>query len=87
MRALSGSTQSQYLACRPRTSGTIIAELGMEISRFPTVKQFCAWLSLAPRNAISGGNVLRSHQYAHPGSTAGQARGAAHAVETRTLAG
>jgi hypothetical protein len=31
------------------------------MSRFPTSKQFCAWLGLAPRNAISGGRVLHSH--------------------------
>jgi transposase len=31
------------------------------MSCFPTVKHFCAWLGLAPRNAISGGKVLHSH--------------------------
>src|SRR2546423_13948761 len=30
------------------------------MTRFPTVKHFCAWLGLAPRNDISGGKVLRS---------------------------
>src|SRR6185503_17538208 len=29
-------------------------------SRWPSVKHFCAWLGLAPRNEISGGKVLRS---------------------------
>jgi hypothetical protein len=33
---------------------TIIAEIGTDMSRFPTVKHFCAWLGLASRNAISG---------------------------------
>jgi transposase len=39
---------------------TIISEIGTDMSRFATVKHFCAWLGLAPRNDISGGKVLRS---------------------------
>ncbi len=39
---------------------TIISEIGTDMGRFPTVKHFCAWLGLAPRNDISGGKVLRS---------------------------
>jgi transposase len=39
---------------------TIISEIGTDMSRFPTVKHFGAWLGLAPRNDISGGKVLRS---------------------------
>jgi hypothetical protein len=39
---------------------TISTEIGTDMTRFPTVKHFCAWLGLAPRNDISGGKVLRS---------------------------
>jgi transposase len=39
---------------------TIISEIGTDMSRFPTVKHFAAWLGLAPRNDISGGKVRRS---------------------------
>ncbi len=39
---------------------TIITEIGTDMSRFPTVKHFCSWLGVAPRNDISGGKVLRS---------------------------
>jgi transposase len=39
---------------------TIISEIGTDMSRWPTVKHFCAWVGLAPRNDISGGKVLRS---------------------------
>jgi transposase len=42
------------------TVQTIISEIGTDMERFPTVKHFCAWLGLAPRNDISGGKVLRS---------------------------
>jgi transposase len=40
---------------------TIISEIGTDMSRFPTSKNFCSWLGLAPHNDISGGKVLRSH--------------------------
>jgi len=39
---------------------TILSEIGTDMSRFPTVKHFCSWLGLAPRNDISGGKILRS---------------------------
>jgi len=39
---------------------TIIAEVGTDMSAFPSVKHFCSWLGLAPHNDISGGRVLRS---------------------------
>jgi len=39
---------------------TIISEIGTDMTRFPSVKHFGAWLGLAPRNDISGGKVLRS---------------------------
>jgi transposase len=42
---------------------TILSEIGTDMSRFPTVKHFCAWLGLAPRNDISGGKVLRSRTH------------------------
>ena len=42
------------------TVQTILSEIGTDMSRFPTVKQFCSWLGLVPRNDISGGKVLRS---------------------------
>ena len=39
---------------------TLLSEVGIELTAFPTVKQFCAWLHWAPHNDISGGKVLRS---------------------------
>lgn len=39
---------------------TIVAEIGTDMSQFPTEKNFCSWLGLAPHNDISGGKVLRS---------------------------
>jgi len=37
-----------------------LSETGTDMSRFPSEKHFCSWLSLAPHNDISGGKVLRS---------------------------
>jgi transposase len=37
----------------------IISEVGLDMSKWPTVKHFTSWLRLAPNNDISGGRVLR----------------------------
>lgn len=42
------------------TAQTIIAEIGLDMSRWPTVKHFSSWLGLSPQNEISGGKVLRT---------------------------
>ena len=42
------------------TVQTIIAEIGSDLSAFPSEKHFCSWLGLAPHNDISGGKVLKS---------------------------
>ena len=39
---------------------TIISEIGTDMSKWPTVKHFCSWLGLAPKNDITGGKVIRS---------------------------
>jgi transposase len=39
---------------------TILSEVGLDMSKWPTVKHFTSWLHLAPYNDISGGKVLRS---------------------------
>ena len=42
------------------TVQTIIAEVGTDVTRWPTEKHFSSWLGVAPHNDISGGKVLRS---------------------------
>jgi hypothetical protein len=39
---------------------TIISEIGTNMSKWPTVKHFCSWLGLAPKNEITGGKFIRS---------------------------
>jgi transposase len=41
------------------TAQTLLAEIGLDMSRWPTVKQFSAWLRLAPQHEVSGGKLLR----------------------------
>lgn len=43
------------------TALKIISEIGLDITRWPTVKHFCAWLGLCPGTRISGGYRLSSH--------------------------
>lgn len=46
---------------------TVLSELGCDLVKFPTEKHFVAYLKLAPRQAFSGGKVLRKKD---PGSGA-----------------
>jgi transposase len=70
------------------TAQTLIAEIGTDMSKWPTAKHFASWLGLAPHNEISGGKILRSPPL--PGcNRAGQAlRRAAQSVgRTQTTLG
>ena len=40
------------------TALTVISEVGPDMSRFPTVKHFAAWLGLCPGTQITGGKVM-----------------------------
>ena len=43
------------------TALVILAEIGTDMSRWPSVKHFCSWLGLSPQHKISGGKVLSRH--------------------------
>lgn len=40
------------------TALKLLSEIGTDISRWKTVKHFCAWLGLCPGTKISGGKIL-----------------------------
>ncbi len=42
------------------TALTVISEIGPEVSRFATMKQFCSWLGLCPQFNKTGGRVKSS---------------------------
>jgi transposase len=56
---VSGADLSQIDGLGPYASLRLLAEIGTDMTRWPTVKHFTSWLCLAPRNQISGGKVLR----------------------------
>jgi transposase len=41
-----------------QTAQVVLSEIGPDLSRFPTEKQFVSYLSLSPHNRISGGKLL-----------------------------
>jgi transposase len=41
------------------TAQTIISEIGLDMTQWPTVKHFTSWLGLSPRNDVTGGKVKR----------------------------
>jgi transposase len=42
------------------TVASFLAEIGTDIYKFKSAKQFVSWLRLAPNNKISGGKILSS---------------------------
>jgi transposase len=42
------------------TAQVILSEVGTDMSKFPSVRHFCSWLGLAPRNEKSGSKILRN---------------------------
>lgn len=41
------------------TAQTVVAEIGVEVSAFPTEKHFASWLALCPNHAITGGRIRK----------------------------
>ena len=63
------------------TAMTVLAEVGVDMSKFPTVKHFAAWLGLCPGTKISGGKVLGSKTQKCANKTAQALRQAAVALK------
>lgn len=55
---ITGVDLTQLHAIAPLTALNIIAEIGPDMSRWPTVKHFTSWLNLAPGTQITGGKRL-----------------------------
>jgi len=72
----------------PHTSLKLIAEIGTDMTRWPTEKHFTSWLTLAPNNKISGGRLLGSRTQPSANRAAAALRLAAEAVgKTQTAVG
>jgi len=53
-----GVDLTQINGINPTTALKVIAEVGPDLSRFKSAKQFASWLGLCPGTKISGGKVL-----------------------------
>lgn len=63
------------------TAMTVLAEVGVDMSKFPTAKHFAAWLGLCPGTKISGGKVLGSKTQKCANKTAQALRQAASCLK------
>jgi len=57
---LAGADLTQIDSIGPYTALKLIAEIGTDMSRWPTPGHFTSWLTLAPRNKITGGRLISS---------------------------
>src|SRR3954454_8011329 len=57
---ITGVDLTRVAGLQVQTVQTIISEIGVDMSRWKTEKQFASWLGLCPDNRISGGKVLKS---------------------------
>jgi transposase len=60
LHQLTGADLSQIDGIGPYNALRLLAEIGTDMTRWPTEKHFTSWLTLAPHNKISGGRLLSS---------------------------
>ncbi len=60
LHQLTGVDLTQLDGIGPYSALRLLAEIGTDMSRWPTEKHFTSWLTLAPKNKISGGRLLSS---------------------------
>jgi transposase len=66
----------------------ILSEIGLDMSRWPSEKHFCAWLNVAPNHRISGGKILSSKPRKNANRAAAALRLAAQsAMQSKTAIG
>lgn len=56
---ISGVDLTQIEGIDEPTSLVILSEIGLAMTRWPTVQHFTSWLGLCPHHRVSGGTVLR----------------------------
>lgn len=65
------------------TVASFLAEVGTDIYKFETAKQFVSWLRLAPNNKISGGKILSSRTPKGKNKFALTLRNAANSIDRK----
>jgi len=56
---LAGVDLTQIDGVNVLTAQKLISEIGLDMSKWPTVKHFTSWLNLCPNNQITGGKVIK----------------------------
>ena len=88
LHQLTGVDLTQIDAIGPYTALRLVSEIGTDMTRWPTAKHFTAWLTLAPRNKVSGGRLLSSRTQPSANRAAAALRLAAMSVgRTQTALG
>lgn len=60
LHQLTGVDLSQLDGIGPYNALRLLAEIGTDMTRWPTQQHFTSWLTLAPHNKVSGGRLLSS---------------------------
>jgi transposase len=83
-----GVDLTQIDGIAPYTALKLIAEIGTDMDRWPTEKHFTSWLTLAPKNKITGGRLISSRIQPSANRAAGILRIAAMSLgRTQTALG
>ena len=60
LHQLTGTDLTQIDAIGPLNALNLVSEIGTDMSRWPSERHFTSWLTLAPKNKVSGGRLLSS---------------------------
>ena len=77
---LTGVDLTQIDGINTLTAQTVLTEIGLDMSKWPSVKHFTSWLTLCPYQDISGGKVLNSRTKPSNNRAASALRMAAQAL-------
>ncbi len=75
-----GTDLTQVPGLQATTIHSLFAEVGRDLSDFPTAKHFASWLGLCPNNQVSGGKILSARTRAVPCRAANALRLAAQCL-------
>jgi len=77
---ITGVDLTEIPGIQATTAHTLIAEIGTDMSKFPSAKHFASWLGLCPDNRVSGGKILSVKTRAVSNRAAGALRIAAQGL-------
>jgi transposase len=77
---LTGVDLTQIDGINTLTAQTVLTEIGLDMTKWPSVKHFTSWLTLCPYQDISGGKVLNSRTKPSNNRAAAALRMAAQAL-------